>query len=227
MQLDDRVVVVTGAHGQLGRAMVAEATTRGARVASIDLHPGPASVGGRAWAADLAALDNTLLTFQDIAAHFGRIDALVNIAGGFHWQTLQQSADLTEWEIMQTMNLRTCVHACKAVLPHFMQRGHGRIVNLGAAGAVHAANGMGAYAAAKAGVMRLTEALADELKLHNITVNAVLPSIIDTPQNRADMPAADHSRWPTPAEIAKAIALLLTDDAAVITGALIPVTGRT
>jgi NAD(P)-dependent dehydrogenase (short-subunit alcohol dehydrogenase family) len=226
MQLTDRVVVVTGAAGQLGRAVVAEAAARGARVALLDVVEAEAPPGGRAWRVDLAALAGTTRAFDEVAVHFGQIDALANIAGGFRWQTLAASDDLAEFDSLYALNLRTCANACKAVLPHLQAAGGGRIVNVGAMGAVRAAAGMGAYAASKAGVMRLTEALADEVKLQGITVNAVLPGIIDTPQNRADMPQADVSRWVQPVEIARVIAFLLSDDAAAVTGALVPVTGK-
>lgn len=227
MLLDGMVVVVTGACGHLGRAMVSEAKARAARVALVDLSEGLAPQGGGAWAADLTSLSDAVRVFGDVAEHFGHIDALVNIAGGFRWETLTQSAELDEWDTLHALNLRTCVNACKAALPYLQKQGLGRIVNVGAIGAIKGANGMGAYAASKSGVMRLTEALADEVKLQGITVNAVLPSIIDTPQNRTDMPEADFSRWVKPAEIASAIALLLSADASAITGALVPVTGRT
>ena len=114
----------------------------------------------------------------------------------------------------------------QAALPPLLVRGSGRIVNVGAIGALKGATGMGAYAASKAGVMRFTEALADELKDRGITVNAVLPSIIDTGQNRRDMPDADVSRWVSPAQLAEVILFLLGPGAAAITGALIPVPGR-
>jgi NAD(P)-dependent dehydrogenase (short-subunit alcohol dehydrogenase family) len=161
-----------------------------------------------------------------IAAQLGGIDALVNIAGGFRWQAVEDSADLSEWSSLFAMNVVTCVNASKAVLPHLTRKGRGRIVNIGAMAALKGAKGMGAYAASKAGVMRFTEALADEVKGHGITVNAVLPSIIDTPQNRADMAGADTSKWVSGDEIAQAIAFLLSDASSAVNGALVPVTGQ-
>jgi NAD(P)-dependent dehydrogenase (short-subunit alcohol dehydrogenase family) len=124
------------------------------------------------------------------------------------------------------MNLRTAVACCKAALPYLMKSGHGRIINIGALGAVKAGAGMGPYAAAKAGVAKLTEALADELKDRGVTVNALLPSILDTPRNRLDMPTADFSRWVAPAAVGEIIAFLISDSAGAVTGALIPVAGR-
>ena len=218
MTLQDKVVVVTGAFGQLGRAVVKEVLAQGGRAALLDVAAGEPPAGTRAWKVDLAALPDTRRVLAQVAEHFGRIDALVNVAGGFRFQTLEQSGDLSEWTALQAINLQTCVTACKAVLPHLQQAGAGRIVNIGAMGALKGASGMGAYAASKAGVMRFTEALADELKLQDITVNAVLPSIIDTPQNRAEMPKANFERWVKAEEIARVIAFLLSDAARAVTG---------
>jgi NAD(P)-dependent dehydrogenase (short-subunit alcohol dehydrogenase family) len=155
----------------------------------------------------------------------GGIDALINIAGGFRWETVR-AGSLDTWDLMYRINVRTAVAASQAALPHLLASGDGRIVNIGAAGALKAAAGMGAYAASKAGITKLTEALADELKDQGVTVNALLPSIIDTPANRADMPGADSTRWVKPEQLAGTIAFLLSEPARAITGALIPVTGR-
>jgi len=124
------------------------------------------------------------------------------------------------------VNLRTAVAASKAALPFLLESKAASIVNIGAMGALKAGAGMGAYAASKAGIFKLTEALADELKDKDITVNAILPSIIDTPPNRADMPKANFAHWVKPEQIAGVIAFLLSDDARAITGALIPIAGR-
>ncbi|RYX93402.1 MAG: SDR family NAD(P)-dependent oxidoreductase [Comamonadaceae bacterium] len=227
MQLSGKVVVVTGGFGQLGRALVQEVLAQGGRPVMLDRHAGEAPEGALAFQVDLGSAADTTRVFGEIAAKLGRIDALANIAGGFSFKTLADSDDLADWTTMQAINLQTCVGACKAVLPHLQKAGAGRIVNIGAMGAMKGASGMGAYAASKAGVMRFTEALADELKLQDITVNAVLPSIIDTPQNRADMPKAAHDRWVKPAAIASVIAFLMSDAASAVTGALVPVTGKT
>jgi NAD(P)-dependent dehydrogenase (short-subunit alcohol dehydrogenase family) len=222
MNLQDRIIVVTGAGGQLGRAVVEELGSRGALCVPL-----AGRSGAGEWSVDLTSLPDVTNVMARAAAHHGRIDGLANIAGGFRWQTLAASESLDEWQAMHALNLVTCVNACKAVLPHLQRAGGGRIVNVGAMGALKGSRGMGAYAASKAGVMRFTEALADEVKLQAITVNAVLPSIIDTPQNRADMPDADFTRWVKPEDIARVIAFLMSDEAAAVTGALVPVTGRT
>ena len=227
MDFAGKVVVVTGASGQLGQAVVDEVRARGAKVALLGRSAIDAPQGARAWKMDAGSLQDATRVFAEIAAHFGRVDALANVAGAFRWQTLEDSTDLTEWDALHEANLRSCVIACKAALPHLKSADAGRIVNVGAMGAVKGASGMGAYAASKAGVMRFTEALADEVKLSGVTVNAVLPSIIDTPANRADMPNAKHDQWVKPQEIARVIAFLMSDAASAVTGALVPVTGKT
>ena len=228
--MKDRVIVITGAFGTLGRAVVLEALVRGATVAAIDLGPAPpaelAPLAGHGQAfggVDLTDPDATTKTFAEVAKRFRRLDALVNIAGGFRWETVE-GGQTASWDKLYAINTRTAVNASRAALPYLVQDGRGRIVNIGALGAVKAAAGMGAYAASKAGVHRLTEALAEEMK-GRITVNAVLPSIIDTPVNRADMPGQDFSKWVSPAQLAGIILFLVSDEAQAITGALIPVMG--
>jgi NAD(P)-dependent dehydrogenase (short-subunit alcohol dehydrogenase family) len=147
----------------------------------------------------------------------------LNIAGGFVWQTVAEG-DETAWERMFTLNLKTVLNASKAALP-FLIEAQGAIVNVGANAALAAGAGMGAYTASKAGVHKLTESLAQELK-GRVRVNAVLPSILDTPQNRKDMPKVDPAVWVKPENLAKVMLFLASDDAREVTGALIPVTGR-
>lgn len=224
MELKSKVVVVTGALGALGRAVTERLVAAGATVVAVDRISGASAHAAEVIALDLGDPAATQTALSGIAQRHGRIDGLVNIAGGFRWETLSDGA-IDTWDQLYQLNLRTVVSAARAALPHFPQSG-GRIVNIGAAGAVKAAAGMGAYAASKAGVARLTEALAEELKARDITVNAVLPSIIDTPANRADMPDADFSKWVTPLALANVIAFLLSEQAAAVTGALLPVTGR-
>ena len=151
------------------------------------------------------------------------MDALLNIAGGFVWQKVG-GGDLAAWDRMYDLNLRTAVSACMAALPFLERSGSRTMVDVGALGAVKAGAGMGVYAASKAGIAKLTESLAEELK-GRVTVNAVLPSIIDTPANRADMPDADFGKWVRPAELAEAVLFLASKKSRAITGALLPVTG--
>jgi len=173
----------------------------------------------------LTQADAVRSVMGQIAKEAGRMDGLINLAGGFQWEKLE-GGTLNSWDAMYRLNLKTAVIACQAALPHLLQAGGGRIVNVGAMGAVNAAAGMGAYAASKAGVAKLTEALAAELKDRRITVNAILPSTLDTPQNRRDMPQADFTRWVTPESIANVLVWLTSDAAADTSGAVIPIYGR-
>jgi NAD(P)-dependent dehydrogenase (short-subunit alcohol dehydrogenase family) len=227
VNLSGKVIAVTGAFGALGGAVAKVLSDCGAQVAHLDHAPAPAGSGALSLGGiDLADDAATLAAITKIVQIAGRLDGLVNIAGGFHFEKLDGGA-LETWDSMYRMNLRTAVSCCKAALPHLLKAGGARIVNVGAMGAVKAGAGMGAYAASKAGVAKLTEALAEELKDRGVTVNAVLPSTMDTPRNRIDMPTADFSRWVAPSAMGEVIAFLLSDAAGVVTGALIPVSGRT
>jgi NAD(P)-dependent dehydrogenase (short-subunit alcohol dehydrogenase family) len=229
MSLEGKTIAITGAFGALGTAIVQAALARGMKVAAVDRSAQPHQPALLAGAhlfggVDLGHAEAAAEAFARVAAELGSLDALVNVAGGFHWETLD-GGKLETWDQMFTMNLRTAVASSQAALPHLLVRG-GSIVNIGANGATKAGAGMGAYAASKAGVARFTEALAEELKDRGVTVNAVLPSTIDTAANRADMPKADFSRWVQPSQLADAILFLVSDQARAITGALIPVVGR-
>ena len=173
---------------------------------------------------DLSDAAQAKKAIDAVAAHFGRLDALINIAGGFAFETVAEG-DPKTWQRMYALNVLTALNASRSAIPHLAASGAGRIVNVGAMGALQAGSGMGAYAASKAGVHRLTEALAAEWK-GRITVNAVLPSTIDTPANRASMPRADFGKWVTPQELADVILFLASDAASAVTGALLPVSGR-
>lgn len=220
-------VIVTGGLGVLGRSVGAVLAAHGAQVALVDRAPkvdvpGMACVLG---GIDLGDVPSAAAALELATQTLGGMDALVNVAGGFQWETLE-AGSIDTWDRLYAMNLRTAVIACREALPYLRRQPSGRIVNVGALAALKAGAGMGAYAASKAGVMRLTESLAEELKDHHITVNAVLPSIIDTPANRADMPDADVSRWVSTQSLGDVIAFLLSDQASAITGACLPVAGR-
>jgi NAD(P)-dependent dehydrogenase (short-subunit alcohol dehydrogenase family) len=224
-----RVVAITGAFGALGRAVAEAAAGQGARLVLIDAAPN-APQGLPADALVLAGVDLADFAAAEAAVakaveRFGRLDALINIAGTFRWETLE-GGSLATWDLLHKVNVVTAVNMSKAALPHLKASGAGRIVNIGANGGLKAASGMGAYAASKSGVHRLTEALAEETKGQGVTVNAVLPSIIDTAANRADMPDADFGKWVKPSELAAVILFLASEEASAVTGALIPVVGR-
>jgi NAD(P)-dependent dehydrogenase (short-subunit alcohol dehydrogenase family) len=225
--MDGKVIVITGALGALGKVVAETALARGARVAGVDhaTSQSPATgtrieLGG----VDLSDAAQAKKAIDAVAAHFGRIDALVNIAGAFAFETVAEG-DPTTWQRMFALNVLTALNASRSAIPHLLASDAGRIINVGAIGALQAASGMGAYAASKSGVHRLTEALTAELK-GKVTVNAVLPSVIETAANRASMPKADFSKWVTPQELANVILFLASDEASAVTGALLPVSGR-
>lgn len=227
-----RTVVITGAFGTLGAAVARKFAGGGARLGLLDRVSVPEGalrefagphvcVGG----VDLASAGSAAAAMQTVAAATGGLDVLVNVAGGFRWEPLA-GGDMGTWELMFTVNLKTAVAASQAALPHLMARGAGRIINIGAGAAARAAAGMGAYSASKAGVERLSEALAEELKDRHITVNTILPGTLDTPANRAAMPAADMTRWVEPEAVADVAVFLASDAARAVTGAAIRVFGR-
>ena len=224
--MSDRVIAITGGHGVLGRAVVEAALADGLKVAVIDHAKGQPVPNG---VLELGGVDLTDPTaartaVDAVVARFGRLDALLNIAGGFVWQTTEDPEPA--WARMFALNLTTALNAGRAALPHLKASPEGRIVNVGANAALKSAAGMGAYAASKAGVHRLTESLAEELKDTSVTVNAVLPSILDTAQNRKEMPDADPAKWVAPADLARVMLFLASPESRAVTGALIPVTGR-
>lgn len=232
LNLEGQVVVVTGAFGVLGKAVALEVMRHGGQVAMLDRAEVPENqqlgelkgalqLGG----VDLTSLESAEKAVAQVVAHFGGLGALVNVAGGFRWETLEQG-DLASWDFLYSTNLRTAATASKAALPALLKADSARIVNVSAGAALKAGMGMGAYAASKAGVARLTESLAEEMKDRGITVNAVLPSIIDTPQNRVDMPDADFECWVKPQDLATVMVFLLSRQSQAVTGALIPVSGR-
>ena len=225
--MDGKVVVVTGASGALGKVVAEVALSRGARVAGIDY--AAAQMAASASRIELGGVDLTdpaqaKAAIDAVAARFGRLDALLNIAGGFAFETVAEG-NTTTWQRMYELNVLTALNASRSAIPHLIASPAGRVVNVGAMGALQAGSGMAPYAASKAGVHRLTEALAAEWK-GKITVNAVLPSTIDTPANRASMPKADFAKWVTPHELADVMLFLASDAASAVTGALLPVSGR-
>jgi NAD(P)-dependent dehydrogenase (short-subunit alcohol dehydrogenase family) len=216
-----KVVVVTGAAGVLGGAVAAEFASRGATLALVDI----VDISGRSasFRCDLTDRDACDKLVGDIVRRLGRLDVLANVAGGFAMgEAVHETTDAT-WQAMFDINVRTLLNMVRASVPQMLKQRSGRVVNIGARAGLRGAARMAAYCAAKSSVIRLTESLAEELKEHGINVNCVLPSIIDTPRNRADMPDADFSRWVPPAELARAIAFLASDQCGAIHGAALPV----
>jgi NAD(P)-dependent dehydrogenase (short-subunit alcohol dehydrogenase family) len=223
------VIIVTGAAGVLGQAVLAVLFRQGYRVAALD-HAQVARAGSDAQqlcipGIDLREPEQAQAAVQRTLAHFGRVDGLVNVAGGFAWETIAGSHSST-WQRLFSLNLLTTLNAVQAVLPALLAQGHGHIINIGAAAAAKAGLGMGAYAASKAAVQRLSEALSEEVKDRGVHVHVLLPSVLDTPANRRDMPEADFSRWVQPQQLAEVLAFLLSPAAAAMHGAAVPVLGR-
>ncbi len=230
MDLADRHVVITGASGALGGAVVDALVERGAIVHApmVEASPPPSAV----WLASPKVLTKPAVDLADedaVARYFAMLPSLwasVHLVGGF---TMSAIADTraADFDKMMTLNARTCFLACReAVIAMRRSGGGGRIVNVGARPVVSPAPNLVAYAASKAAVTAITQSLAVEVASDQILVNAILPSIIDTPANRASMPMADFSAWPKPRELASAIAHLISPANAVTSGALIPVYGR-
>lgn len=220
-----RSVIVTGGFGVLGQAVAEAFAGAGDKVARLDFAPAPHKA--LAGALDIGGVDlndaaATEAALGQVNTAHGGLDVLVNVAGGFTWETLE-GGSIETWAKMQAMNLTSNATITKLALPLLKASAAGRIVNIGAGAAIKAGMGMGAYAASKSGVHRLTEALAEELAGTSVTVNALMPSIIDTPSNRADMPDADFSTWVTPQAIADVILFLASKQGRAISGALLPV----
>lgn len=232
MEFSERTVVVTGAAGILGRAVAAAFAARGASLVLLDRRAedlaaafGEAGERRLPLAADLLDRASAEEAVGTAVGRFGRLDVLCNLAGGFHMGEPVHAIPDEAWDLMQDLNLRTLLNACRAVVPGMLEAGGGRIVNVGANAALRGGAHMGAYVAAKSGVIRLTETMAAELRTRNVNVNCVLPSIIDTPANRAAMPDADPSHWVAPADLAAVIVFLASDAARAVHGAALPVTG--
>lgn len=236
LDFSGRVVVVTGAAGNLGRAVANAFAQAGAQIAAVDRATGrlEALYSGDDTPHRMLCLSGVDLTqshgvtglVNRTLERFGRLDVLVNTVGGFRAGKSLIETPLEDWDVMFDVNVRSALMMARAVVPHFIERRYGRIVNIGARPGVVGRAGMAAYSASKAALLRLTESLSEEVKGYGITVNAVIPGTIDTPQNRAAMPEVDPSTWVSPAAIAFAILFLASEQAEAVTGAALPVYGR-
>ena len=233
MPSDAQRVLISGAAGVLGHAVAAHFAARGARLALLDRDAAALQVLAQQLSSAMALqLATDLLDAAAVAAavkrvveRHGGIDVAVNLAGGFTMGEPVHETAAATWQRMLDLNVNTMLNSAAAVVPVMRRAGRGAIVNVGAASALRGAAKTGAYTASKSALMRLTESMAAELRDDGINVNAVLPSIIDTPANRAAMPNADPRRWVAPEALAAVIGFLASDDARAIHGALIPVTG--
>ncbi|MDE0810915.1 MAG: SDR family NAD(P)-dependent oxidoreductase [Alphaproteobacteria bacterium] len=230
--LDGKVILVTGATGNLGGAVAKGALVAGAKLALAGRSMESLErsfVDGNQVAlipdVDLTDAHSTQRYIKRAISRFGRIDGLISTVGGFAFANIADDSYET-WDRMIAINIRSAFQVCQSVLPVMRQQGSGAIVLTGATAALKAPGGLSAYAASKSAVMRLTESLSDEAKRDGLTVNCVMPGIIDTPQNRSDMPDADRTGWVSPEAIADVMLFLVSDAARAVTGALIPVTGK-
>ena len=204
-----RTVVITGASGNLGRAVAAAFS--GDKLVLLDVKSG----------VDLLDQESVNAAVKRLA----RVDVLCNIAGGFRMGSPVHETSDKDWNFLMDLNARTLLNMSRAVVPLMLKSGGGKIVNVGAFAAQKGVAQMGAYIASKSAVIRLTETMAAELRERGINVNCVLPTIIDTPENRAAMPDADPRKWVAPQALAEVIAFLCSDAARAIHGAALPVTG--
>ena len=219
--LAGKQIVITGANGALGSAAVERALAHGASVIGVDLMFADSTNKVHQISVDLTDMEATKKALGGI----DRVDAICNIAGGFSMGPQVHALDNAEWDRLFAMNVTTMRHVNAALIPKMLQQKSGKIVNVGALSAREGQGHMGAYCAAKSTVMRLTESLSKELRADGINVNAVLPSIIDTPTNRNDMPDANFSQWVAPSALAEVMLFLCSDAAQPIHGALLPVPG--
>jgi NAD(P)-dependent dehydrogenase (short-subunit alcohol dehydrogenase family) len=232
MSFEQKTVAITGAAGNLGRAVAAAFAGHGAKLILLDVrqdslesaYPGNDSAKLKL-AVDLLDAQAVTSAIAEAEAQTGGIDVLCAIAGGFHMGEPVHQIPAANWQLMLDMNAGTLLNTVQAVVPGMLKRKYGKIITIGANAAHRGMADMGAYCAGKSAVMRLTESLSAELRGHGINVNGVLPSIIDTPENRAAMPKADPGKWVAPEQLAAVILFLASDAAAAVHGALIPVTG--
>ncbi len=227
MEFADRAVMLTGASGNLGRAVAEAFAALGARLVLVDRQRGSLQENATTLFVQTDLLDprSVRAAVDQAIARFRRIDVLCNLAGGFRMGPAVHETPDEDWKFLLDLNARTVLHTARAVVPEMLKAGGGRIVNVAAYAAQKGAAGMGAYVASKGAVIRLTETMAAELREKNINVNCVLPTILDTPENRAAMPDADPKRWVAPRDLAQAIVFLASDAARAIHGAALPVTG--
>ena len=233
----DQVVVITGASGNLGAAAARGFASAGARLALLDIRADPleevlgelASPTSHKLLApvDLTDAASVEKAINDIVADLGRIDVLLNIAGGYRAGTPVHETELKDWDFMLALNAKSAFLASREAVPHMLRQGRGKIINIGARPGLKGAANAAAYSASKSAVIRLTESMAGELRSEGINVNCIMPGTMDTPENRKAMPDADHASWVPPEAVIDVIMFLASDAARAIHGAAIPIFGLT
>jgi NAD(P)-dependent dehydrogenase (short-subunit alcohol dehydrogenase family) len=231
-----RVAIVTGASGNLGAAVASAFHQAGAKMVLVDRAPDrlqrlfPRLADSPdyylATSADLTDAEAVDSVVEETISRFGRIDVLANAVGGYRAGVPVHETQWQDWEFLLTLNAKTAFLTSKAVVPHMLNQGAGKIVHVSARSALKGGARSVAYSASKCVVVRLVESMAAELRHDNININCVLPGTIDTPQNRQSMPGADHTRWVPPEAIANVILFLTSDAAWAVNGAAVPVYGR-
>jgi len=232
----NRVVVITGAAGNLGQAVVDAFRVAGARLTLVDRSPDRLQ---QMFAAMTDSPEYFLAQSVDVTnagvmeaavaetlKRFGRIDVLVNTAGGYRAGTPLHETLIETWEFLFNLNAKSVFVASRACIPQMLRQGSGKIINVASRAALAGEAQASVYSASKAAVVRLTESMAAELKDAGINVNCILPGIIDTPANRHAMPEADHTSWVAPDALAEVILFLASDHACAINGAALPVYGN-
>lgn len=228
-----QVAIVTGAAGNLGLTVARLFHEAGARLALVDIsldrlrsEPWQDAQDVGLFKADLTDVDQVNHLVKQIRKQFQKIDILANIAGGFRMGPHVHETPVDDWNFMLDMNAKSAFLMCRAVVPHMLEGGKGKIVNVAARAALEGKAKMAPYCVSKAAVITLTQSLSAECREKNINVNCILPGTIDTPQNRADMPASDFSKWVPTEQLANEILHLCSKQAVGVTGAAVPVYGK-
>ena len=231
-----KIVVVSGSAGALGREVVKAFLREGATVCALDNREGRLAGLGleEGSVGELVIIENVDLSQANIIPilrsevhqQAGLVDVIVNTVGGFSYGEPVYGLSSETWQKMLDINVNAFLNLTKALVPDLMEKGEGKVVAIGAKAALKGGAKMGAYSATKAALLRLVESMAAELVSEGIQVNCVIPGTIDTPNNRAEMPNADFSKWVPPLKIAETILFLASPDADAITGAAVPVYGQ-
>jgi len=234
-EFNHQTIIITGAAGNLGAAVAQTFAAAGANIALVDIDEErllqaqrnlPAGTVSLVIPTNLIEPESVSAMVSKVRGEFGQIDILANIAGGFTMGPLIHETEDRDWDFMMDLNVRSVFNCCRAVIPAILENGGGRIINISARAAREGKAKMGPYCASKAAVLTLTETLSAENRDNDLNVNCILPGTIDTPRNREDMPDADHSKWVPPQALADVIQFLASDAARCITGAAIPVYGK-
>ena len=234
--LRDKVSIITGAVGNLGTATARLFQQVGAKTVLVDRSqdrvreafkdiadsPDHLLAGG----VDLSDAASLGKLIEQTLDYFGRVDALVNTVGGYRGGKPVHEAELADWDFLFNINVRTTLLCCRAVIPQMLRQSRGTIINVSSRDGLSGSAGYAAYSASKSAVLRLTESLANELKVSNINVNCIMPGTIDTPQNRTAVPNGDFSKWVEPGAIAEVILFLASDASRAVNGAALPVFGK-